>query len=166
VNDVLVPELDEVANGEARAERLIGLDAVDGVAAQHAGDDHDGRRRGRGCDVAGWHGRADEDDPVRPVFEQRVEHLALAPPLPAPGRQQDAVVQLGGQLLDARRDLGVERVVKVAEHDAEGLSPAVGQAARHGIRSVAELGGRGEHPLVSLLADLGAVADDERRERP
>ena len=47
VHDPLVAELDEVRDGQVRAERLVGHHAVDARAADHAAADDDARQRAR-----------------------------------------------------------------------------------------------------------------------
>ena len=89
--------------------------------------DRDGRRdlgdRGR------LHPRADQDDPVGAVLEQRLDHRPLAPRAAAAGADHDLVADRRGELLDAGRDLGEERVVEVVEQHPHRARPAAGEAA-------------------------------------
>ena len=165
VRDRLVAEADQVIEHEAGAVRLVDQHGV-GVDAAHGATHDDERRLGcRGGDVAGRHARADQDDPADPVLEQRGQRGPLAARLPAAGGEQQLVAELGGELLDTAGDLGEERVAQVVEDHPDGLGPAAGQAARHRVRPVAEPRGGVEHAPAALLADVGALAHDQRDER-
>ena len=142
------------------------ISTVSASMPRTARPDHDERRLGgRGGDVAGRHARADQDDPADAVLEQRGQRGPLAPGLPASGGEQQLVAELGGELLDTAGDLGEERVAQVVEDHPDGLGPAAGQAARHRVRAVAEPRGGVEHAPAALLADVGALAHDQRDER-
>jgi simple sugar transport system substrate-binding protein len=96
-------------------------------------------------------------------YSKRAASIARAP---AAGADENAVAQLGGQLLDPAGDLGEERVVQVVEEHADGLRAPAGQAAGHRVGPVAEVGGGLQHARAAQRADLRAVVHHERHERP
>ena len=84
----------------------------------------------------------------------------------AAGSEQQAVPLRIRSLDEAVERLGEERVVQVIEEHGDHSGLPAGQAPRHRVRRVPQLLGRRPHPLATLGADVRAVADDERDERP
>jgi hypothetical protein len=101
----------------------------------------------------------DEDDAVGAVFEQRLDHGALAAGAHAARDEQHAVAEGGRDLLDTARDLGEERVVEIVEQHTHCARPSRGEAARHRVGAIAQLRGGVEHALTPFGADLGTVAN-------
>jgi hypothetical protein len=150
VHDPPVPEGDEVLDREARAHRLVRVDAVDRRRPQRAADDHDRGVPRRGHDLLGRQPRGDEDDPVRPGLEQRVEHRPLARHPAAPRGDQDAVAEPRGVVLDPACDLREVRVVQVVEQHADRVGAPARQAPRDRVGAVAEAGRGGQDALATL----------------
>ena len=72
VADPLVAEADEMLEHEFGPMRLVDHDEVGIDAAGLAPHDNSRGLRRRGGDVGDAHARADEDDPVDPILEQRL----------------------------------------------------------------------------------------------
>ena len=133
--------------------RIVGLDedhAIGPDLGQHVGWVADAGR---------------DDDPVGAVLGERRQGPLFAFLVVQAGHDEDRVSLAGGRLLEARRDLGVDRVGEVVEQDPQDVGALRPQAAGRGIGDVAELRGGGMDGRSGRLADPGIVLEGARRRR-
>ena len=133
--------------------RIVGLDEDDAIGpdpGQHVGGVADAGR---------------DDDPVGAVLDERRQGPLFAFLVVQAGHDEDRVALAGGRFLEARRDLGVDRVGEVVEQDPKDVGALRPQAAGRGIGDVAELGGGGMDGRPRRLADPGIVLEGARRRR-
>ncbi len=137
----------------------VGEGRVVGLDEDHAIGPDPGQHVGRVADA----GR--DDDPVGAVLDERRQRPLFAFLVVQAGHDEDRVPLAGGRFLEARRDLGVDRVGEVVEQDPQDVGALRPQAAGRGIGDVAELGGSGMDGRAGRLADPGIVLEGARRRR-
>ena len=162
----LVAEIDQVVDGQPGAELVVVDDDVDAVELDVTFPYDDRRRVGGGLDerLAGRRD-AEQDQPVDPELQERLDRLVLEGGIPLAVADQHAQSVAVQALLQPVEELGVERVVQVGDERADQVGTAFDQAARDRVGPVAELAGRLQHGLPAVLADVRRSAQYERDQR-
>ena len=97
------------------------------------------------------------------MLDECPERPLLALPVVQAGHDEHRVALARGRFLEARRDLGVDRVGEVVEQDPQDVGALRSQAAGRGIGDVAELRGGGVDGRAGRLTDPRIVLERARR---
>src|SRR5690606_29527084 len=162
VPDRAVAEVEEVADGQAGAFGLVGVDhavAVSGVGVDH---DHDGgvgrELHGAGVEQVDLHDGDDGVDGQLVEPGEGAQHVVLGGDVD--GDQGDRVALGGGVGGDGLDGPAVAGGVEVEEDHADGVELPVSQRAGGAVGPVAELPHGGEHLLAGGAGDAGAAVGD------
>ena len=128
-------------------------------------DEHDPLGGDAGQHLAGLTDARCHHDPVRPVLDERRQCSLLALAVVQAGHDEDRVSLAGRGLLEARRDLAVDRIGEIAHEESEDVRPLGPEAPRRGIRDVAEFPGGLVDGRTRRLTDPGIVLQGARRRR-
>ncbi len=149
---------------------VVGGDGVEAGEAEAAIDQHGrrqvGRARGEGGDVVA---RRRNDEAVGLARQQDLDAVRFLLGVLVAAHQQDLIVGLGRQLLDAMHQRGEERVGEVGDDDADGARLLPAQAGGEVIGPVAKLRHRRQHALLAVVGNRAAagqhVGHRRRRDR-
>src|SRR5439155_14164845 len=92
MRDAAVAQLSEVANGQFRSREVVVRDRVDVGGTDRACHRHRRREPADGEDLVERQPRADQQQSIGPVLEERVDGAAFTGRLAAAGAEQQAVV--------------------------------------------------------------------------